>query len=67
MINSEIAACYAYFYINKEELLIELELMDDIPEECPMNKEGGITFKIDPDYLEDEDDLDDFSDYEREK
>ena len=56
MINDVTAACYVYKFINKEDLYMDLEMLDDVPEECPMMIEGGISFKIDPDLISNFDD-----------
>lgn len=62
LINTDVASCYVYRFLNQEDLIIDLDYLDEIPTDCPMLN-SGITFKIDPDsivdedeYLEDEDD-----------
>ena len=60
MINTETAACYAYRFINNEDLYMDLEMLEDIPEECPMNTSEGITLTVDPDYLNDFEDDEEF-------
>jgi hypothetical protein len=45
--------CYPYWFINNEYIELDLEMLEDVPEKCPLS--NGIIMKLDfdPDGIDD--------------